>query len=610
MRTGVGLLLAWQEIRDKAIYPAGQSHPTPVRLLPVALLGLAVVLHVPWPEWCAVAVGSSGVAWAQAPAYEGFGASTPGGSAGDIAHVTNLKDAGPGSFRDAVAQGNRTVVFDVGGPIELVRDVFVKGAFVTIHGFSAPPPGITLRGGGLSIRGDLGAHDVIVRGIRVRGAPRDGIAITSGAYNVVIDHVSIHGSGDGNLDITETAHDVTVSWSIFAAPTFDKNMLIKYNARRISLHHNLFTDSTARNPLVSTDNAATPAPDTTADIRNNLVANWRGGSGTTVESGARVNAINNFYASPASTRNDQEQALFVNPPASMTANLYASGNFSGDPPAFAINHVGGASSPFAASPVATEDTCLAAYRVVAEAGVRPLDALDQQHTGSIGLLSCATVFVKSLYYHALQRAAGEAEVQAWLGALGSSPGASLAWSAVRALFDSPDFRAIAVTPSSYVTALHRAALGQDPDSERLAFYTGEALARFNTLLPFFLGSPVFKAARAQGAPDAMVSHFYQEALGRAPSPAELQSGIQFLTEVDDITPGVAAILNSEEFTRTPRTFAQHVRILYRALLGRDPSASEAASWVDYLAAQLATLSARSGEIAEFEARVAQIFRQG
>jgi hypothetical protein len=80
--------------------------------------------------------------------------------------------------------------------------------------------------------------------------------------------------------------------------------------------------------------------------------------------------------------------------------------------------------------------------------------------------------------------------------------------------------------------------------------------------------------------------------------------------VDDITPGVAAVLNSEEFTRTPRTFDQHVRILYRALLGRDPSAGDAASSADYLAAQLASLSARPGEIAEFEARVARIFRQG
>ncbi len=84
-----------------------------------------------------------------------------------------------------------------------------------------------------------------MRGIRVRDAPLDGIQIANSAYNVVIDHVSISGSGDGNLDITESSHDVTVSWSILAAPASDKNMLIKYNASRISLHHNLFTQSDA-----------------------------------------------------------------------------------------------------------------------------------------------------------------------------------------------------------------------------------------------------------------------------------------------------------------------------------------------------------------------------
>jgi hypothetical protein len=548
-----------------------------------------------------------GVARAEAQAYEGFGASTPGGAAGAVVRVTNLNDAGPGSLREAVSQGNRMVVFDVAGTIELTGAVWVEGAFVTIDGFSARPPGITLRGGGLVISGTRGAHDVIVRGLRIRASPQDGVAIAREAHNVIVDHVSVHGSGDGNLDITESAHDITVSWTILAAPAFNKNMLIKYHASRISLHHNLFVSSTQRNPLVSTDDAATPATDTTVDLRNNLVANWGGGTGTTIHDGPRVNAVNNLYTSPASTLHDQEQALWMDRPGSLAVNpLYASGNFSADPPAFAINGVGAAGGPFAAGPIATEDTCVGGYRVVAEAGVRPLDALDQWYVDSIRLPSCARAFVAGLFYHALRRTAAEEEVQAGLGILGSAPGTSLAWSVIRAFFDSPDFRSTAVTPSGYVTALHRAALGRDPDSEALAFYTSEVLARFNALLPLFLGSEEY-AARAQMPPDRLVSHFYQEALGRPASPDELQRGIEYVTATDDISPGVAAVLNAEEFTRTPRTFAQHVEVLYRALLGRQPAAEEESAWVDHLVALLASLSGRSGEIAAFEARIAKIF---
>src|SRR5262245_8066784 len=224
-----------------ALYSFGstsQQRPSRPRIL--VMLSVFLALCAAGPGRPGSPAGHPGTAWADPPVYEGFGTSTPGGAGGTVVHVTNLSNTGPGSFRAAVeaVASHRIIVFDVGGTIELTSAVTVKGSFLTIDGFTAPDPGITLHAGALVIRGDKGAHDVIVRGIRVRDTPLDGIQVANGAYNVVIDHVSVHGSGDGNLDITEESHHVTVSWSILTAPTSKKNMLIKYNARNISLHNN------------------------------------------------------------------------------------------------------------------------------------------------------------------------------------------------------------------------------------------------------------------------------------------------------------------------------------------------------------------------------------
>jgi hypothetical protein len=336
----------------------------------------------------ALAVLGLAVPSAALAAAQGFGATTPGGAGGAIVRVTNLNDDGPGSLRAAVAKGNRTVVFDVAGDIVLNDYLSVRGAFITIDGLTAPAPGITLRNRGLLIRGSRGAHDVIVRGIRVRNSPIDGIQIAYGAYNVVIDRVSVQGSGDGNLDITENAHDITVAWSIFAEPLSGKTMLIKYAPSRVSLHHNLFVRGLTRNPNASIDNASTPATDTTLDMRNNLVWDWSYGWGTNVHYGVRANVVANFYASPRSSKGDQRNALLVD---RTTARVHTSGNRSGDLATLDLNTLGNEPTPFAAPPVDTEDACVAAGSVLANAGVRPLDAVDEQYLAKITLPPCASL---------------------------------------------------------------------------------------------------------------------------------------------------------------------------------------------------------------------------
>lgn len=312
--------------------------------------------------------------------YEGFGAATRGGSGGATVRVTNLNDSGPGSLRDAVSRGNRTIVFNVAGEIRLASAIRVTGAFITIDGFSAPSPGITLRGAGLSLHGKRGAHDIIIRGLRIRDAKAtastDGITIAFGAYNVVVDHVSIAGSIDENIDITEGSHDVTVSWSLLAEPASatQKNLLIKYNPSRVTLHHNIFTKARQRNPQVRIDDAGTPATDTTVDMRNNLVWDWGAGYGTRVWYGPRANIVKNYYSASS---NAIEVEL---------ARAYVQGNLSADQRE--INGVGNETSPFPAPSVDTQEACPAARLVLEKAGVRPLDSVDQHFVSRIAIPSC------------------------------------------------------------------------------------------------------------------------------------------------------------------------------------------------------------------------------
>ena len=308
--------------------------------------------------------------------YQGFGATTSGGSGGTVVHVTNLNDLGPGSLRNAVSRGNRTVVFDVAGEIHLTSAVRVTGAFITIDGFSAPSPGITLRGAGLSLHGTKGAHDIIIQGIRIRESnattSTDGITIAYGAYNVVVDHVSIDGSIDENIDISEGSHDVTVSWSILSGN--GKNMLIKNNPSRVTLHHNVFTQSTTRNPQARIDNLGTPATDTTLDMRNNIVSDWGNGYGTLVWYGPWANVVDNYYSS-------SNDAITV-----ISARVYVQGNLSADN--WDLNQVGNEASPFPAPLVDTQGACTAANLVLVEAGVRPLDLIDQSYLSAISPPSC------------------------------------------------------------------------------------------------------------------------------------------------------------------------------------------------------------------------------
>jgi hypothetical protein len=316
--------------------------------------------------------------------YGGFGRNTTGGAGKPVYRVTNLKDSGTGSLRDAVSQGNRCVVFDVAGTITLSGNLLVKGANVTIDGLTAPSPGITLRERTLVVQGSSGASNVVLRGIRHRHAPlgMDAIRVYNAA-NVVIDRVSVAGFGDGAVDVTENARDVTIQWSILGAGNPDHNMvnLVGHEAKRVTLHHNLYINGGDRHPSCTRGaGSSSLAPELVCDVRNNLVWNYKW-YGTAVRHYGKANVVNNYYYTPEGTT--AEKSIYV----AEGGIAHVSGNYSKN--GWNLNSNGNRSTPYEAVALATTDAVTAAKQVVAQAGARGprfgLDSVDQTFLGQIAI---------------------------------------------------------------------------------------------------------------------------------------------------------------------------------------------------------------------------------
>ncbi len=213
------------------------------------------------------------------PGAEGFASKTPAGRCGDIIKVTNLLDDGPGSLRVAIQTNRpRIVVFEISGTVVLTKDIVVTNPYLTISGQTSPSPGITLRGGTLSIE----THDVLIQHIRVRAgdeaslqnrSSRDGITIQN-AMNVIIDHCSVSWAIDENICIKHSKN-VTISNCLIAEGLNDsynkkgkhsKAILISYDANNVTLLKNIFAHHADRHPNVKDKSSAISA--------NNLYYNF------------------------------------------------------------------------------------------------------------------------------------------------------------------------------------------------------------------------------------------------------------------------------------------------------------------------------------------------
>lgn len=200
------------------------------------------------------------------PGAEGFGAVATGGRGGAVYHVTTLADSGPGSFRDAVSQPNRSVIFEVGGVIRLESNITVSSN-VTIAGETAPGEGICLYGRSLS----LGEQsNIILRYLRIRqGVAGDrgkkSLGMDRGANRIIIDHCSIEWGRWDNLGITVNSRDITVQHCLLAEAIHPQSFgALIDSVPRVTLSHNLWQSNESRNPKAKG----------TIQYINNVVYNW------------------------------------------------------------------------------------------------------------------------------------------------------------------------------------------------------------------------------------------------------------------------------------------------------------------------------------------------
>lgn len=110
----------------------------------------------------------------------------------------------------------------------------------------------------------------------------------------------------------------------------------------------------------------------------------------------------------------------------------------------------------------------------------------------------------------------------------------------------------------------------------------------------------------EGPLESFVGSLYEAALARAPSPSELSTWVQYLV-ANPTTAGASALvrafLGGPEYLDRPATLAEHVTLLYRALLGRAPEAAEVTMWVHFLQSALDSPIPIFAAATEFRARV-------
>jgi hypothetical protein len=327
---------------------------------------LAAVCRRP-ASFCAIIVAVliqpfAAMAAVELPAFPGAvgqGAAASGGRGGDVYHVSTLEDYSTdkgvseikGSLRHAIrsAKGPRTIVFDVGGAIELLDRLELHNDDLTIAGQTAPG-GITVWGYPIEI---MKASNVIVRHLRTRTgdfnakAPPGAASTASGgngakdldagtangfdigrSNRIIVDHVSAAWGMDETLSVT-LSRDVTIQNCIIAESlnnsfhpkgphgygTLIRGELTpndqKAGTGGYTFYGNLWAHHRARNPSIGGQQRLEAGQEekdrhgTDVNLVNNVIYGWGDQPTHRSELGeVRINLVGNYYVNGRARKSD------------------------------------------------------------------------------------------------------------------------------------------------------------------------------------------------------------------------------------------------------------------------------------------------------------------
>jgi hypothetical protein len=182
--------------------------------------------------------------------------------------------------------------------------------------------------------------------------------------------------------------------------------------------------------------------------------------------------------------------------------------------------------------------------------------------------------IARFYQSGLRRTASAEEIAGWLAAMPFLGGLE---PTLFALFRSAEYQAIARTPAEHAQVAYDTFFGTRTTTA----------AEIQAWRDYLIGGyAAFRRAVALSDEAAhlalserIVNDLYVAILGRRPTGDESDGWVAYLFATGDTGGVVNAFFESQEYRAVTRTREEQVIALYRALLGRTPSAAEVAVWL-------------------------------